>query len=112
MRRRVWMWGVVAGVLCGVVAHAAERHRLEDVRVTATNNEPFTIPSVYGHLVSVVVKSEIHYLYFEDNTGTIRVVLLGPRGSGQKARNDFQLLTPEVFLIQRGEGDVFAIPGS
>ena len=109
---RPWAWVLVGGLLCAAAVQAAERQRLQDVRVTSTTNEPFSIPPVYGHLVSVVVKSEIHYLYFEDNTGTIRIVLLGPRGSAQKARNDFQLLTPEVFLIKRSDGDVFAIPHS
>ena len=111
MKRLVWVLGL--GVLCGsTVQAAADRQHLEEVRMASVTNEPFAIPSGYGHLVSVAVKSEIHYLYFEDATGAVRVVLIGPRGSAQRARNDLQLLTPEVFLMTRGEGEIFAVPHS
>lgn len=108
---RPWVGVLIGGMLCGsAVQAAADRQRFEEVRVLSTTNEPVAIPSEYGRLVGVVAKSEIQYLYFEDTGGAIRIVLIGPRGSAQRARNDLQLLTPEAFLIKRGTEEIFAVP--
>lgn len=101
-----WVFGVLLGLLIGSTAYGAygelSSTRLEDVRVAAANNAPFEIPREYGRLAGVAVRGEIHHLYFEGADGSIRVVLIGPRGSIQRARNELQLLTPDVFLIPRG----------
>lgn len=106
MRR--WVVGIVLGLALASAAHGEPQNanRLEDVLVTTSNNAAFKLPSEYGRLVSVAVRAEIHHLYFEGPDGTIRIVLVGPRGAIQRARNELQLLTPEVYVIKRGrEGE-------
>ena len=105
--KRVLM-GLVLGMLVGATAQGEERPReerlekLEDAVIGTVSGGSFTIPERYGRLVNVVVNSEIHHLYFEDGAGTIRVVLLGPRGAVQRSRNPLQLLSTDAFVIKRG----------
>ena len=103
--RRVLM-GLTMGLLLGAAAYGEEPTLdLTEVEM-ATSGQPtaFKIPQEYGRLAGVVINSEVHYLYFEDGSGTIRVVLLGPRSAIQRARTPLQLLSPEVPLIKRGRG--------
>lgn len=103
-----WLPGLALGLVVGAAAHGEPQSadRLKDVPVTTSNNAAFKLPSDYGRLVSVAVRAEVHHLYFEGEDGTVRIVLIGPRGAIQRARNELQLLTPEVYVIKRGrEGD-------
>ncbi len=78
--------------------------KLTEVALTAASGATFKIPAEYGRLVNVVVSSDVHYLYFEDDEGTVHIVLLGPRGAAQRSRSAPQLLSPEVFRIERTRG--------
>ena len=97
--------GLLLGMMLGATAHGEEPKEELKLRESALENirgNPFKIPASYGRLVSVVASSEVHYLYFEDGEGNIRVLLVGPRGAVQRSRNPLQLLTPEVQFIERG----------
>ena len=101
--------GMVLGVLVVSVAQAQERQKeepritkLEALVIGTVGGSSFSIPETYGRLVNVVVSSEVHYLYFEDGAGTIRVMQVGPRGAVQRSRNPLQLLSPDVFVMKRG----------
>ena len=100
--RRVW-FSMVLWMVLGSTVQAAERvQELREVDTEAVNGASFTFPMAYGHLVDVVAASEIHYLYFQDEAGTVRVVLMGQRGAVQRARNPLELLSPDVYVIKRG----------
>ena len=97
--------GLVCGIALASTAHGEalpEVTRLSEVTMEASGRQSFTLPSRYGRLVNVVVSSEVHYLYFEDSAGSIRVVLIGPRGATSRSRNQLGLLSPDVALIKRG----------
>ena len=103
-------WLLVAGLGMALASTAQgagpdEQGPLTDVTVETFGRAAFKLPREYGRLVNVVVSSEIHYLYFEDDAGAIRVVLLGPRGAVPKARAPLQLLSTDVHLIKRGRSD-------
>lgn len=98
--------GLVLAVGFGLAAPGlAKATRSSDAKlqevIIGTGDVPLAVPPEYGRLVNVAVSSEVHHLYFEDAKGTIRIVLLGPAGAVQKARHGFQLLVPEVYLINR-----------
>lgn len=97
--------GLIAGLALSVAAHGEETETgtlmLSENTVQNIRGDQFKIPQSYGRLVSVVNNSEIHYLYFEDVQGQIRVVMIGQRGATQRSRNPLQLLTPDVHLIER-----------
>ena len=97
--------GLVAGLALSVAAHGEETEiatlKLNESTVQNIRGNRFQIPQSYGRLVSVVNSSDIHYLYFEDSQGQIRVVQIGLRGAVQRSRNPLQLLTPDVHLIER-----------
>ena len=102
--RRVLL-GLVCGIALASTAHGAEQPevtRLAEVTMETTGRRPFTLPSQYGRLVNVVVNSEVHYLYFEDPAGTIRIVLIGPSGAISRSRKQLELLSPDVTFIKRG----------
>ena len=102
MKRLVW--GCVLGVLVASAARGAEQvEKLEEVSMETVGRTTFKVPEGYGRLVNVVVNNEVHYLYFEDQTGVIRVVLVGPRGAAPRARNALYLLAPDVYRITRGD---------
>ena len=101
---------LLLGLACGIALASAAQGEEPPV-VTKLNEVPlmepagrnaFTLPSRYGRLVNATVSAEVHYLYFEDATGTVRVVLIGPPGAVSRARQQFQLLSPDVTLIKRG----------
>ena len=97
--------GLLLGIFLGATAHGEEtvgRLKLTEETVATVRGTPVKIPEEYGRLINVVVSSEVHYLYFEDGEGNIRVVLVGPRGAVQRSRNPLQLLTSEVQFIKRG----------
>ena len=96
--------GLVVGFGLSMAAHGEEPPetlKLSENTVQNIRGNQFQLPDSYGRLVSVVNSSEIHYLYFEDEKGQIRVVLIGRGGAVQRSRNALQLLTPEVQLIER-----------
>ena len=79
----------------------SQTSQLQEIQVSASRNASLVVPPEYGRLVSVVADSEVHHLYFEDSQGTIRVVLVGRSGAVQRARQNFQLLTRDVYVIGR-----------
>ena len=101
--RRVLL-GLACGIALASTAHGEEPAvtRLSEVTMDTTGRTAFMLPSRYGRLVNVVVSSEVHYLYFEDPVGTIRIVLVGPRSALSRSRNQLQLLSPDVAFIKRG----------
>ena len=103
MRRLVI--GLLAGLALSAAAHGEEAEvgtlKLNQNTVQNIRGNRFQVPQSYGKLVSVVNDSDIHYLYFEDAQGQIRVVQIGLRGAVQRSRNPLQLLTPDVHVIER-----------
>jgi hypothetical protein len=98
-----WLVGLAVGLALGTSAQAEEEvGALSEVAMGTIGRGVFKVPHEYGHLVSVAVSSEVHYLYFEDEAGTIRVVPLGQRGAVQRARAPVHLLSPIVYVIERG----------
>ena len=99
-----WWLGVIVGLAMGAVAYGEESEvtRLNEVAMETAGGHAFRIPDQYGHLVTVVISGEVQHLYFEDQAGNIRVVLIGPRGAVQRSRSSLQLLSPDVFLMKRG----------
>ena len=103
MRRRlagIGLW-VAVGMAVGSAAHGQEEKLFTEVQMQTVRGTPFTLPKEFGKLVNVVSDSEVQYLYFEDRTGNLRVVLTGPRGAVSRARSSLQLLTTDVVLIKR-----------
>lgn len=95
--------GLALGILLASAAHGEEpAGGLADLKIETVGGSTFKIPENFGRLVNVVVSSEIHYLYFEDVGGTIRVVQLGPRGAASRARSPLHLLSSSVFTVERG----------
>ena len=103
MRRGVL--GVFVGIALGVAlagaAHGQEAKLFHEVEIQTIRGTGFTLPKEFGRLVNVVVDSEVHYLYFEDRSGTLRIAAVGPRGAVTRAKNQLQLLTQDVALIKR-----------
>ncbi len=102
------MWRLVmagvAGLLLGSLARAQEPVQpkaFKELPMETVRGSSFVLPKEYGRLVDVIVDSGVHYLYFEDRAGTIRVVLVGPRGAVQRSRNTLQLLTPDIYVVKR-----------
>ena len=62
-----------------------------------------TIPQEYGKLISVVESNGIHYLYFQDMEGNIRIFMLGIKGSTSRARADLEALPHSIYKIQRSK---------
>ena len=100
---------VLLGLMCGIAlastaqgAGQPDVTKLNEVMMESSGHHPLAVPSQYGRLVNVVASAEIHYLYFEDPAGTIRIVLIGPSGAISRARQQLQLLSPEVVFIKRG----------
>ena len=100
--------GMVFGALLMSAAQAQEQQKeervtkFEELAVGPVSGGAFEVPPTFGRLVNVVVSSDIHYLYFEDSAGTIRVVQIGLRSASQRARNHLQLLSPSVLVMKRG----------
>lgn len=95
--------GLVLGMLVAAAAHGEEPPAgFTDLKVQSVGGSTFRIPEEFGRLVNVVVSGEIHYLYFEDVGGTIRIVQLGPRGAASRARSPLHLLSSSVFTVERG----------
>ena len=107
------LWGVCALSAAGFFAMAGRMDAAEkpaksdgplpEVGIDAGGGSVLSVPPSYGRLVDVAVSEGVHYLYFEDSTGAIRIVSVGPRGAAQRTRLGFQLLTPEVYQIKREE---------
>lgn len=96
------MW---AGLLGLVVASAVQGEEpaesLRETPIETVGRATFAVPPGYGRLAEVVVDSEVQYLYFEDQLGTIRVVLIGPRGAAPRARTPLILLSPDAYVVKR-----------
>lgn len=108
---RLLLVGVAIGTALGWAVSSSARieepltgqiQPLSDISVRTAAGASFILPTTYGRLVDVVVSAEMHHLYFEDEQGAIRIVLLGPRGAAQRSRSALQLLSPDVFLVKRG----------
>ena len=99
--------GLAFGMMLGSTGQAEEpvSSKLNDLPMETVDRTYFRLPGRYGRLVNVVVSSEVHYLYFEDEVGTVHVVLIGPRGAVPRSRNQLQLLSSDVYLIKRGSGN-------
>ena len=112
-----WWLGVIVGLAMGAVAYGDElrvtrvheepqvtrlSNVLKEIEMKTASGDVFQLPDEYGHLVDVVLSGEVQHLYFEDQAGNIRVVLIGPRGAVQRSRSSLQLLSPDVFLMKRG----------
>ena len=103
MRRM--LLGLVCGIALASTAHGeepADVTRLNEVAMGTAGRNAFTLPARYGRLVNAAVSSEVHYLYFEDSAGTIRVVLVGQPGAVSRARTQLELLSADVLFIKRG----------
>ncbi len=103
MRR--WVLGLLLGIIVSSIAEGQDEARYEklmDLPMETVGRTLFHVPASYGQLVNVVVSSDVHYLYFEDQDGTIRVITVGLGSASSKARRPLQLLSPDVHLIKRG----------
>jgi len=78
-----------------------EAAKLAELPMEALGQGALKIPAAYGRLVTVAVSTDVHYLYFEDASGTIRVVPVGQRAAAQRARAAIQLLAPSAYVIER-----------
>ena len=104
------MIGLCAGLAVAATVYAAPQEKLHEIEVKTASDEAFVISPDYGRLVSVVTKSEVQYLYFEAQDGTIHIVLMGTRGALQQARSQMQLLTTDAFAVKRRESEVAPQP--
>lgn len=66
-------------------------------------SQQVSIPKEYGKLVSIVESSGVHYLYFQDEEGAIRIVLLGIKGIASRSKVDLEALPHSVYKITRDE---------
>jgi len=95
--------GVLLGIVASSTAQGADRQeQLTDLSMETLDKEPFVLPTSYGRLVAVTVDSEVQHLYFQDDTGAVRIVLVGPRGAASRARSAMELLSQDAYLIKRG----------
>ena len=94
--------GLILGLMAGSTVHGQEEMTvLKEAGMETIGRALFEVPKRYGQLVSVAVSSEIHHLYFQDGAGKIRIILVGHRGAVQHARSPIQLLTPDVYVLER-----------
>ena len=110
--RRVLL-GVLLGLVVGATVYSEEVPQesvLSEMTMGTFGRTTFKVPESFGRLVQVAVSSDIHYLYFEDTAGTIRIVPVGQRGAGQHSRAPIQLLSTSVFVIERGGKSIPAAP--
>ena len=97
----LWMAFGILLTLTPFVLAEEQKSLFEEIPLAAGRGTSLSIPPEYGELISVVESSEVHHLYFQDRTGTIRVVLIGPKGAAQKAKYGLQLLSNKVYTIER-----------
>jgi hypothetical protein len=96
------MWvGLLGLVVASAVQGEEPAESLHETPIETLGRAAFTVPPGYGRLAEVVVESEVHYLYFEDQLGTVRVVLVGPRGAAPRARTPLLLLSPDAYVVKR-----------
>ena len=97
----LWMaFGILFTLTPSVIAEEP-KSLFKETSLAAGRGASLTIPPEYGDLISVVESSEVHHLYFQDRTGIIRIVLVGPKGAAQKAKHGLQLLSDRVYTIKR-----------
>ena len=96
--------GLIIGLLLSSAAQGADQQveKLVEGEIAGISGATFAIPEGYGRLVNVVVSSEVHHLYFQDDAGVIRIVLVGQRAAAFRARTALHLLSPNVYRIDRG----------
>ena len=99
-----WWLGVIVGLAMGAVAYGEEQQmtRLNEVAMATATGHPFRLPERYGQLVTAVISGEVQHLYFQDQAGNIRIVLIGPRGAVQRSRSSLELLSTDAFFMKRG----------
>lgn len=110
--RRVLL-GILLGLLLGSTVQGEEppqESMLTELTMGTFGRTAFKVPESYGSLMQVAVSSDIHYLYFQDGAGTIRIVPVGQRGAVQRSRASLQLLSSDVFVIERGGKSIPALP--
>jgi len=98
---------LLLGILLGIAVSATARGQegslvLTELPMETLGRTIFQLPKEYGRLAEVAVSAEVHYLYFEDPQGTIRVVPVGRRGAVQRSRTQLHLLSSDVYLVERG----------
>ncbi len=81
-----------------------EENLLKEISLDAgRGSQQVSIPKEYGKFVSVVESGGVHYLYFQDEEGTIRIVLLGIKGIASRSKVDLEALPHSVYKILRGK---------
>ncbi|MDP3766865.1 MAG: hypothetical protein Q8S13_02515 [Dehalococcoidia bacterium] len=96
--------GIIIGLGAATLAYGQMRPdspELQEVLISRGERNGLTIPRAYGRLASVAVTADIHHLYFEDASGTIRIVRIGPGSAAQRGRYETELLTPDVHVVSR-----------
>ncbi len=87
--------------LCGPLSITeASAANLDEVPL-AFKGSTIAVPRSYGRLVDVVESNQIHYLYFEDSEGVIRILLVGSKGTSVRANQQLEILSPDVYIIPR-----------
>ena len=104
---RGWRFAVVlaVGLASSVVSAQTDEENqtaLTEIPMESIGRAVVKVPPEYGRLATVAVSSDVHYLYFQDQEGTVRIVAVGQRSAGQRARSPLQLLVPQVHVIERG----------
>lgn len=102
--KRVLVGLILGFVLASRAFGQSEEPRLAEIPIAADRGASLVIPREYGHLAEVAVTANVHYLYFEDGEGTLRLILVGPRGSATKIARELQLLGAETYTIKRRAG--------
>ena len=85
------------GLMAAVSASATE---LEEIALMFKGST-ITVPRSYGRLVSVVESNQVHYLYFEDAEGVIRILLVGSKGTSLRAAQQFEVLSNTAYILPR-----------
>ena len=101
-----WWVALMLVLVVAAAVRAEEPVRLSDEPIETIDHKILTVPRDYGRLINIVISNDVHYLYFEDEAGAIRIVLIGPRGVLPRARTPFLLLSPDAKVIKRSAATV------
>ena len=103
MSGRIILSAIFALLTIFVSPNWAQTASQEPLTGPGKGNTTVSVPKEYGRLVSVVESNGIHYLYFQDDEGNIRIFLLGVKGSASRAKTDLEALPHSVYKISRSE---------